>query len=183
MTGCEANRISSSRGTWRPNPGARGAQGIFRGSGKPARWTFATRRRPGVTVSFAARTGGTWVTTHALVRRVCRGAGQLVTGDDRNPNPDRRPLLICTRLRLAGMPKHFAHGQGGPAELSYGDERLVGRSTGTTSAACSTPQSRFETKDFWVDGFVWPVVLADDNNFDMSNDLNISPAFTPPRER
>src|SRR2546430_15956181 len=59
----------------------------------------------------------------------------------------------------------------GLQELCYGAERLVGAfDWNNLGRAFDAAKVRFETKDFWVDGFVGRVVLADDNNFDTSND-------------
>ena len=101
------------------------------------------------------------------------GQGSSSTGDDRNPNTESDgPFDLHQAYVWLGDAKAFPlTAKVGRQELSYGDERLVGAfDWNNLGRVFDAAKVRFETKDFWVDGFVGRVVLADDNNFDTSND-------------
>src|SRR2546430_571193 len=101
------------------------------------------------------------------------GRGSSSTGDDRNPNAESDgPFDLRQAYVSLGDAKEFPlMAKVGRQELSYGDERLVGAfDWNNLGRVFDAAKVRFETKDFWVDGFVGRVVLADDNNFDTSND-------------
>ena len=101
------------------------------------------------------------------------GQGSSSTHDDRNPNAESDgPFdLRQAYLSLGNAGEFPLTAKVGRQELAYGDERLVGVSDwNNISRVFDAARLRFETRDLWVEGFVSRVVLADDNNFDTSND-------------
>ena len=97
------------------------------------------------------------------------------SGDERNPNPEANGLVDVRQAYLTlGTGKFVPFTvKIGRQELLYGDERLVGSSDwNNLGRVFDAAKLRYQKEQFWVDGFMSRVVIADDNNLDLPNDYD-----------
>lgn len=97
------------------------------------------------------------------------------TGDSRDPNPEADRLDLHQAWVTLGNPRELPWSlKVGRQELVYGDERLIGNGDwGNLARSFDTAKLRFEKEKIWVDAFAGRMVLADDGNFNTSNDYDL----------
>jgi hypothetical protein len=108
------------------------------------------------------------------------GRNSNTTGDDRNPNPESDgPVDLHQAYFTVGNHKEFPLSvKVGRQELSYGDERLVGAfAWNNIGRVFDAAKVRWQNKYFAADFFTSRVVIADDNNFNMSNEYDLFSGF------
>ena len=94
--------------------------------------------------------------------------------DKRRPEPEQDLMDLRQAWMGLGDPKAFPiTAKVGRQELIYGDERLIGTSDwNNLGRVFDAAKLRFENQDVWVDVFTSRVVLANDGQFNVSNDYD-----------
>jgi len=94
--------------------------------------------------------------------------------DKRKPEPEEDSLDLHQAYVALGNAKEFPlMVKVGRQELIYGDERLIGASDwNNLGRVFEAAKLRFENESIWVDAFTSRVVLANDGEFNVSNDYD-----------
>lgn len=96
------------------------------------------------------------------------------TGDDQAANPGEDFLdIFQAYVELGNKKESPFSAKIGRQVLAYGDQRFIGQAGWSNiDRSFDAVKLRYEVKDVWVDVFSSRVVLADDNNLNVSNDYD-----------
>jgi len=96
------------------------------------------------------------------------------TGDDQAINPGEDAFDLFQAYVDIGNKKDTPFSaRVGRQVMIYGDQRFIGQAAwNNVDRSFDAVKLRYEVKDFWMDVFTSRVVLADDNNFNVSNDYD-----------
>jgi len=111
--------------------------------------------------------------SHGWFSAFVEGRGSYTTSDSRNPNAESDgPMDVHQAWVRLGDAKQFPVTlKLGRQELAYADERLIGTSDwNNIGRVFDAVKLSWETSWFGVDAFASRVVLADENNLNVSND-------------